>query len=393
MDDKKNIPALNIDPGLPGGGTHGEEHVPHWIYVVLIAVFVGFALTLGADFGVSAFTEPSGLTPDYYDGKEHHGIILKGFSDRFYRSRTARETITKLDFLLFGKLPGEDVILGKQGFLFEIRSDEDYDYIADYIGDYDPVDAEGTPELLRIADAMEREREKYLSHGVECVFAVIPNSQTVYDRMMPDFFGEISSSTRLCRLTEEMTARGLNGSAYTDLTGVLKSGARAGYVCNTTENSLNSRGAYEVCRRILDLLPESSLGPGPILPEKPEFVSRLTEGKELARRLGLGQLIPNVTVSLSTETPQRYSVTDIVGALQVTRADDPLDPNGKAVLFKFSSDWDRVIMTDFLSGALACAGYTSNLKFDAAEMELLSPSAVVIFLHENELSVLIRDGE
>lgn len=381
-----DFPApLNIDLRYSPESPSADSTLPHVLRVVLVAVFIGFLLTLAVSYGASALLDPAGLVPEYYDGAPHEDIALRGFSDTFYRAPTLRRGIARYDFLLYGNLPDEDIILGKQGFLFELRGRrDDYDFIADYLG-------ENNDEARLIASDLLTEGEKYSSRGIECIFVVIPNTQTVYFDRMPDFFRDISPDTRLCRLSSLVETGAIPGLSYLDLTEILRAGKLYGPVYNNTENSLNSRGAYFVYREVFEQLPASvAAGLEPIEYDALEFVTRRTVGKELARRVGLEEDIRNVTVSLSDGFVENFDVTDVIGDLLVTRSrtiPEENDASRRPVLFKFTNDWDRVLLSDYFSNTLDVAAYSPDPTFDEAELAAVRPAAVVFFLHENEVNL------
>lgn len=387
--DEGSADQININTASPLGISDKTHGAPFGLCVVFAAFFVGFLLTLSVNFGASVVLGGSELLDDYYDGETHDGIVLSRFCDMLFLDPAVRNNIVRYDYLLFGNIPDNDIILGKDGFLFEIRDKEhDYDYIADYVGS-------NTSEVRMIASDILSVIEMYRAEGIECTFTVIPNTQTVYYNKMPDYFSEISSNTRLSRLTYLIESGSFPTVPYIDMTYALSMGRIYGRVYNNTENSLNSRGAYFVFYEIMNRLPDP-VTDGNVRFDIAdiEFVARLTAGKELARRVGLENDIRNTTVSLTHRFPQDYTVTDVRGQMIVTSRRESSDTEENAcrpLLLKFTNDWDRVLLTDYFSNAVDTVGYSTEMGFVREEIESLRPAAVVIILHENELS-LITDG-
>lgn len=383
-----NIP-LNVDCTYTCEKLAVGGQIPHGLCIIMIVLFIGILLSMTLTFGISATIGSVKLCDDYYDGVEHEDIVLVSFSDVFYKSPNVRQAITKYDYLLFGNLPHSNVILGKKDFLFEIYDEaNDYNFIADYIGDSVPEDK----EIADLAHNITSLQDKYADIGVNCVVAVIPNIHTIYGEMMPDFFGEINSDTRLSRLTQYMVSN--NMGRYIDTTDALINAKHYGRLYNNTENSLNALGAYFVYREVMEQLPQEQTRNFNILkPEDLELVSHLTNGKKLARQVGLSDIIENLTVSLSTNFTQMYKVKERRGSVQIVETSEEysrLLPKEPAFLFEFTSEneWDRILLTDYFSNTIGLCGYRSSITFDPSAVEAVNASTVVIFVHENELSLL-----
>ena len=383
-----NVP-LNIDLLYSGENLAQGRRLPHSLCVILIVFFIGILLSMTLNFGISAWSGTMDLCDDYYDGASHEDIVLSSFSDVFYKNREMRTIITNYDYILFGNLNTNDVILGKNEFLFE-RYDKvhDYNYIADYIGEYSDKDG----EVKEIAEGILRLRKKYDDIGVGCTVVVIPNIHTVYCEMMPDFFGTMSPQTRLAKLTQYMDNVGCTD--YIDTREALIAAKSEGRLYNNTENSLNARGAYHVYLEVIRRLSEDGnmTVPDCLTLSERDLVSHVTAGKELAREVGLPYLIRNLTVSLSGEFTQRYEAKKRVGSVSIVGPKEEfrdLLPDSPSVLFEFteSNEWDRILLTDYFSNTFGQCGYRTSAEFSTDAVQSINASRVIIFVHENELSV------
>lgn len=378
---------LNVCSDFTCEYVSAEGRIPHRLCVVLIVIFVGILLTMTLFFGISSVFGNMPVCDSYFDGEEHPDIVYGSFSDVLYRNPELREMIVTYDYILFGNLPDENVIIGKDGFLFESVDDTTgYNYIADYIG-YGQTD----DEIRDIARGIVALQKQYRDLGVDCIVAVIPNKQTVYGEKMPDFFGNISGNTRLSILSKYARENGITG--YVDATQALIDAKSEGVLFNNTEDSVNTLGAYVVYREIVKAFPEEARERLHVLEkENLEFVSHVTDGKALARRVGLEHIIRNRTVSLSAKFVQMYSVSPKAFYLQISRslpgyADVLGDTPTLIVSFTPDNEWDRVLMTDYFSNSSGFCGYQSHIDMNPAAVRSIEADVAVVIVHEYELSV------
>ncbi len=358
--------------------------------VIIIVLFVGILLSFLVNFGVSAYLGTGERADSYFDGAEHPGIILPEFADAFYLSESLRQNIIRVDYYLFGRIHTDDVLLGRNNFLFPAYDKENnYNYIADYLGE---IDLKGE-ELNRYYFCLSRITDAYAEYGAECYFVIIPNSQTVYSENMPEFMGDISQNTRLSSVSNYFARRGVKN--YLDLTDTLKNAKQYGELYNNTEDSLNSRGAYYAYLAALSLLPsEAQSEIIPVELSEDDLVRHTTAGRELARKAMLEDVIKNRSVSLSTDFEQKYQVLlryeDYDMAFSKLGYINSL-PSHPKIQFAFSSDWDRIIMIDYFSNTFGTTIYRNSLSFNEDVLKKNGPRYVIIFLHEKDLGKLI-DG-
>lgn len=358
--------------------------------VIIIVLFVGILLSFLINFGISAYLGTEELVDDYFDGKDHDNIVLSKFADTFYLSSAIRQSITYVDYYLFGKIPTNEVIVGDDEFLFPTYDEENnYNYIADYYGELKPQ----TSELALYYQGLLDITAAYDKLGVACYFAVIPNAQTVYSERMPEFMGEPSEYTRLRSINDYFARRGV--SNYLDLSSYLIRSKKYGELYNNTEDSLNSRGAYYSYRAVIEMLSnEVKSVITAVTLNDDDLVQHSGAGKVLARAASLENVIKNKTVSLSTDFVQKYQILlsydkyDIAFAKMQYRDDLPTQPR---IQFSFSSDWDRIIMIDYLSNTFGTAIYRTSLDFDEGVIKETNPSVHIIFLNEKNLYKL-ADG-
>lgn len=353
--------------------------------VIIIVLFVGILLSFLVNIGVSAYLGSEELVDDYFDGEDHSDILLSDFADTFYLSKEIRNNIIKVDYYLLGHLPTSDVLIGSNNFLFPtVDKNTGYNYIADYLGENKPTGA----ELALKLDGIRKLTNEYKKYGAEVYFVVIPNSQTVYPERMPEYMGEISNGTRLKILTRFFDDENITN--YLDLTDALIAAKEFGELYNNTEDSLNSRGAYYAYRAVIDMLPDSAFEfIKPVELDRGDLVRHTTLGKELARAASLENVIKNRTVSLSTDFVQKYQILlrfeeyDMAFAKMQYKDDLPPTPR---IQFQFSSEWDRIIMTDYFSNTFGTTIYRSSPDMNVEVITKADPAYVICFIHEKDIS-------
>ncbi len=390
---KQNEPmGLNI-----GTESHIENILPvgkssRALGVIIIVLFVGILLSFLVNIGVSAYLGSEELVDDYYDGEDHPNIIISDFADTFYLSKKIRGNIIKVDYNLFNRLPTSEVLLGDDEFLFPtVDEDTGYSYVADYFGELKPTES----ELNRYFNGISELTEEYREHGTEIYFIIIPNSQTIYPELMPDYMGNISEDTRLKVVTRYLGKRAVQN--YLDLTDKLHNAKENGELYNNTEDSLNSRGAYYAYRAVLNKLPSFIRKEvTPVELDAGDLVHHTTAGKVLARKTSLENEIKNRTVSLSTDFVQKYQIYlsfedyEYDMAYAKRNYKDELPPMPR-IQFQFSSEWDKIIMIDYFSNTFGNTIYRTSPELNPTVIGKTDPAYVICFIHEKDLHML-ADG-
>ena len=372
--EKENKNALPLFDGMP-----------RTLCIVLTIVFVGILLSFSVNILLSAYFGTDDYCSDYYDGSRRDGIFFSSFADAFYKDPGMRELIVNVDYLLYGKLRSDSVLLGKEGFLFDVYDSESgYNYIEDYVGESLPDEA----YLASLADGIAKARRIFTDAGSECIVVVIPNAQTVYGELMPDYFGEISDNTVLKRLSIYMDEIGAEG--YVDMTDVLIGAKGDGQLYNNTENSLNSLGAYYVYRALIDAIPEDQGGEMRVIERSDlELSHHYTEGKTLARRAGIEDLHFNLTVSVDFGFSQNYSIFPRVNGVEKTYNND--FSGGSVVHLECINEWDKIMLGDYFSNSFRTVGCRVGATDTKNLFETIKPDITYIFVHEYQLSTF-ADG-
>lgn len=354
------------------------------VNVICATFFFGIVLTFTLFFGITAMTsrtQPAADSPTA-------DMTFRRFSEVFYNDEKLSRLNDSIEYLLFGSIKSDDIILGDDGFLFDAGSNSTgYNYVQDYVGaiDLKPSELEVFSNVLRLRQLA------YKNHGVDYLLVVIPNAQTVYSDKMPSYMGELSESTLLRQLSSHLANEGCD--YFYDATDLLVSAKEHGRLLyNNTEDSLNCLGEWylydAVCDRLETLYgirAKHNVGISSL-----SLYSRSSEGKELARRAGLASVISNETISLSDSMQNKYSVNSYYGTLLRTEfTSEYADEVSDTVLLEFTDEWDRVLLMPYFSNTFSEVAYKNNHQFSGLNIDNLRPSVVVQFIHEYELYELL----
>ena len=129
----------------------------------------------------------------------------------------------------------------------------------------------------------------------------------------------------------------------------------------------------------------------PISRARLSFFEHRTAGKDIARRVGLSDVVQNRTVSLSGDTQLRYRYLFNTGLCSKTvKMDYSMDQiDSPSLLLQFTGTWERSQIEPFFSNTFTTVTYQTNLEQNDAIYERATPSVVIQFLYENELSLLL----
>ena len=105
-----------------------------------------------------------------------------------------------LTYKIFHASASDDVIIGKQGWLFLGNINKYFDEI-DYYRNLKPF----TVEELRYWQILLEERRDWLKRrGIHYLFTIAPNKSTIYPELMPDSIRKVNSQSRQDQLIEHL---------------------------------------------------------------------------------------------------------------------------------------------------------------------------------------------
>ncbi len=361
--------------------------LPH---LLITALFVGILLSFSLFYLIhSASDRENAVADTCLDGTRITGEDLPArFERAVYQNADTLSRIREHQFLLFRAISDQNVIVGKENFLFEIADSEySYNYLEDYLGNVTFSDE----EHAAILSLLQKRAASYEQRGAKYLLVVIPNAQTVYSENMPAYLG-VPKKTRLSRLGEYLTQNGFNG--FLDLSEDLLAQKSDQPLYNNTENSLNSLGVYHAYRAVCKHFEGGITGAvSPTIYEDLSFYQHHTTGKAIARRAGVADVVPNLTVSLSNNTPKYYLTVHQTGRVTQTTLREGDLPLGMtetpSVLLQFTNQWERLQAEPFFSNTFKRVTYQTNWTDDPDTFALAQPSLVVQYVYENQLSWLL----
>ena len=358
--------------------------------LVFSVIFIGVLVTFTLYFSLTLLLRPEhNLTKDYFGGNEAERSFFSSFDDALFKNAYFHESIVEVEYKLFGRVSGSQVIKGEEGFLFMGGVNGlGYDYVADYTGNL----SLGTGDLDRIYQYIKMRSRAYENRGIDYYFAVIPNSQTVYSEYMPSLYGEQSNNTLLLRLGRYLENKEFDG--FVDLTDVLRKSKKEGLLYNNTENSVNALGAYYVYAGLMDAISDDLSEEISVTErERYQLYTHYTDGRTAAELAGIEHIVSNETISMSNATEYTYTTVEIFEDLETTytksgyRDKLPLKPS---VLLEMTGEWDKIRLKPYFSNTFGMASYRVSHQYSASALENSNPSIVIQLLHEDELLSVIE---
>ena len=360
-----------------------------FLHLIFAVLFIGLVLSCSVFFLTETWIMRTGTqAEDCYDGSVIEGdSFFARFSRTVYQNKNTLSFIAECEYRFFDVVTDPNVIVGDEGFLFEARNAETgYDYLRDFIGEESFTEE----ECAAILAELQRREDFYATRGAEYFLIIIPNAQTVYSDYMPSYLGEISPNTRLSVLDRYLQSHGFD--SFSNITSALRRHTDKGLLYNNTENSLNARGLYYTYLTVYSYFSEPVRRyTDPILPSEVTFFEHMTQGKDVARRAGLADVVQNRTVSLSNDTDIHYRYLFNTGrCVKTVRIDYSMNQVASPpLLLQFTSNWERSQIEPFFSNTFTRVTYQTSLEHDETVYEQAKPAAVIQFIYESDLSSLL----
>lgn len=160
------------------------------------------------------------------------------FEDRFAFRTYLVDANSQIRAKIFNTSPQEDVIVGKNGWLYYSAT------LDDYRGD----DLSSDRELFAMARNVALIQGKITDGGADFVFTIAPNKNSLYPENMPaQYAGKISNDTDAKRLSPYLEANGVN---YVNLFGLYNNQDEVLYL--KRDSHWNKKGAVLSYNAILD---------------------------------------------------------------------------------------------------------------------------------------------
>ena len=360
----------------------------------LISASLSVCLLLS--FTISFLTNSAVGRDNLLSSTAYDGSVLPAATpiDRFNRivlqNDSAATAIKSLEYHLLSTVQSDNVIAGKQGFLFEIEDKKTgYNYLNDYQGKLHF----SNEEKRAILKELRRREEMYAAQDADYLLVIIPNSQTVYSENMPNYIGDMTDRTRLDDLDTYL--RGHLFNSYLNLTDALLAAKADGPLYHNTENALTSLGLYYLYREICATVAPSLLGDEIIAREELSFMTYETAGRRLSKQAGLTDIVKNYTVALQNDELNDYSTLFVSGYISKTmrlpRDGGEILADGPSLLMQFSDAGSRLLAEPYFSCTFDHVTYQSNLFENSFSYELAAPNLVIQVVYEYELSNFLHN--
>lgn len=355
------------------------ERLRDALNAAIIIVFSGILLTF---LTLMLFNTSYGIKTqeNFFDGEEHDGLFFMSLSEIFYKNVELNNNVSAFEFTLFSKVSGDNVILGKNGYLFEMKNERTgYSFWKDCSGALSFTRKQSD----EIASVIKSTTEYYRSLGIDYYIAIIPNSQTVYFRNLPEDMIYPKSPSRRLNLLTALESHGIKN--YIDTTINLEKHSEAYILFNNTENSPTPLGAFFAYEEICKKLKEDGYSLMTIDENSLQYQVHLTKSRKLAQLAGVSNHIENVTVSL-TSGMKKYFVTSESENRIITKSTlYPVGSNGPRAIISTGSENDITPFAFFFASSFGecMTESTPNVREDT--LKNFAPQIYIQIIYENEL--------
>lgn len=308
------------------------------------------------------------------------------FNELFFGDVPLQTLVRYTDYQIFDYAEDHEVMIGRENWLYEtVDSATGFNYLLDYVGGCAYTDE----QMQTIEHRLRTLTEEYERQGVTYVAVVIPSTYTACGEYLPSYLGTQSENTRLASLSRYLGQNGV--TSFLDLSEELRVGDAYGACYHNTEDSVNAYGGFFVYRACMDFLNEREIGTEvpQLSMENIEFTTRYTEGKQIAKRLGLEQVISNRTVSFTDRLNEAYGVFDVTEHCESTRMTGEASGNRQNVVIEFSREWDKIQLMPYFSNTFETVVYENRLTDGREAVAYHDADVLIQILHESELDFLL----
>ncbi|MDR3460448.1 MAG: alginate O-acetyltransferase [Verrucomicrobiae bacterium] len=299
---------------------------------------------------------------NYFAGLESY------FNDHFgYRTRLIHWH-NNWKYLLFRDKIGSDVIVGRDDWLF---------YTADGMVDhYRGVRQFTTQDLLDWETLLEQRRDWLARRGIQYIFIVAPDKQTIYSETLPAWMTKVRPNTKLDQFFAWMRAH--STVDVLDLRPALRDARRIAPTYYKTDTHWNLFGGFIACQEIIKNLSKQQPALEPLSLDSFEQENRPASGGDLVDLLGLdiNEITEDNNILL---TPKA-----ILPALEMS-ATLTKNPKAAGIAVVFHDSFGTA-MKPFLGYAFGKVIYLGQHELDPASIQREQPSIVISEIVEREFN-------
>ena len=342
-----------------------------WIERIAIVMFclliaLPFCLTLAGVQSVSSENRSKAEAPSLIEtGTEFTAEFDAYYNDTF----PMRSALVKLNSWLSLKLlhtaPGDQVIAGRDGFLFFHETVPDYTGTREVSDDY----------LKDLSAQLKAVQDALAEQGTAFVLAVAPNKSTVYPENMPAAYAQ-GDVTVLDRLMEQLSRDGVYAA---DLTTALVNAKVSGPVYHKLDTHWNDRGAHAAYRAIAAKAME----------QDPSLQLPLYDGLIFVQKPFTGDLASTMLGLDGTESAPTHNLTGFKAD-----SDDHYAPklnttaNQSASIVVYRDSFGTALVPYIAQGS-ASAFFTRALPYDFAAAK--DADLVVLEIAERNIATMLQE--
>ncbi len=287
------------------------------------------------------------------------------FTDNFAFRPNLVTLYAELNAALFGESISDQVILGKDGWLF----------FEPALSDYMKTNTLSGNEISRLAKTLEMERDYVESRGAAFIFTIAPNKASIYGQYMPDRYKVFGGNSNAEKLFSQLDSIGFE---YVDLFKALRNGETQLY--HKLDTHWNNSGALIGYNALLGRV--SELKSGFTYNTHKELIPSLDKTWEgdlsgmLYPAAGMldDQYVYDIGKKYTTEKPMR-SLEDLTIKTQ--------NEKGSLNLVMFRDSFANALI-HFISNEFASITYTRAVPYDYS---LLSDDTDVVILEIVERNI------
>ncbi|MFC1764879.1 hypothetical protein ACFL6U_22765 [Planctomycetota bacterium] len=341
------------------------------------------------------FTMALGINPTHYEKRalaQRPSLITEDglnldfphqfntyFSDNFGLRPYYVTAYTALVYCLLNDSVNEQVIVGKDGWLF----------FGPTLKDFTATDVLTDQEIDRIIEMLSLQDKYLASLGIEFIFAVVPNKSSIYGEYMPSRYPERLQQNNCCNLFRALENTTINS---VDLFDPLKNAKSKQQVYHTLDTHWNNIGALVAARTILRQMQESM----------PDYSFKsYTDAQFNIEKRWLGDLSLILLPAFKCkdfqavyEIPENYTFQEngrqlrLTRNLEAMRIETTSQANNTSLLM-FRDSFANALVP-FISNNFGYVYYTCTLPYSYATIETLSPDVVILEIAERNIPNLLK---
>jgi len=355
------------------------------IGIIFVVLFFGLCLvpSLGIFSGrtnTNSEKRTLAVMPDIITNQGINGEFTKQYDDYFTDNFAFRSDLITLDAFLyadvFGQSVSDQVIVGKDGWLF----------FEPAVNDYKKTDLLTDNEIYRIYRTLCIQKLYLENNGIDFIFTVAPNKESIYGAYMPDRYlveGGLNNFEKLSALFADQNFD------YVNLHEVLRSGREAGslqlyHKMDTHWNNAGAMLAFNALLTKVAALDNSFLF---------DSGNNLIPHKEISWYGDLsGMLYPTANLldmQYIFDVKKKYTALRPIKSLEDLTIQTTC-PTGSLDLLMFRDSFANALIPLF-SNAFASVNYSRAVPYDYTQIDT-GTDVVILEIAERNLSNIIKEA-